>query len=106
MTCRTGVKTDQDRNDSLVPLLHQVTDDLVIKVLNWLPLQGNIGGERRERERGRGKRKKGEKGEEEGEGEEEEGKNRRGGRMEGRGGGGGREEGRRERGDEKLDLHK
>ena len=105
MTCRTGVKTDQDRNDSLVPLLHQVTDDLVIKVLNWLPLQGNIGGEKKgEGERGRGKRKKGEKGkeggegrEEEGEGEEEEGKNRKRRKDGGE---------KRERGDEKLDLHK
>ena len=99
MTCRTGVKTDQDRNDSLVPLLHQVTDDLVIKVLNWLPLQGNIGGEKRgEGERGRGKRKKEEKGkEEEGGGEEEEGKNRKRRKDGGE---------KRERGDEKLDLHK
>ena len=99
MSYRTGYETDQDRNDPLVFFLHQVTDDLVVKVLNRLPLQGNIG-------RGRGEERggKGEKGEEERVRErevekeigEEEGGRGEGRREEGRGKGK-REEGRRKR---------
>ena len=82
MSYRTGYKTDQDRNDPLVFFLHQVTDDLVVKVLNRLPLQGNIGrGKRRKRGEGRGG---------EGGGKSEGKRSREGGR------GGGRREGRGE----------
>ena len=82
LSYRTGHKTDQDRNDSFVSLLHQVTDDLVVKVLNRLPLQGNIGGEE---EGGGGERKEEERGRKEREGKRSREGDRRGGRREGKG---------------------